>query len=169
MIFACAGDIPTVESLAAVTILRKKFPEIKIRFVNVVDLFTLLPHTIHPHGFDEKMFDDLFGKETPVIFAFHGHPKVIHELTYKRPNPHRFHVRGYIEEGTTTTPFDMVVCNQMSRFHLAMEALYRIEHMQSIGGEFITECKQKLTDHKAYIYQHGQDIPEVLNWKWERV
>ena len=135
--------------------------------VNVVDLFTLLPHSRHPHGFDEETFEALFGKETPVVFAFHGHPSVIHELTYKRTKPHRFHVRGYIEEGTTTTPFDMVVCNHMSRFHLAMEALHRTPKMKSLAGDFIAECKQKLENHKTYIYEHGEDIPEVREWKWE--
>lgn len=167
VIMASAGDTPTQEILAAISILRKKFPDLKIRMINVVDLFTLLPHSRHPHGFDEETFESLFGKDTPVIFAFHGHPRVIHELAYKRSNPHRFHVRGYIEEGTTTTPFDMVVCNQMSRFHLAVEALHHLPHMKSAAGDFITECKQKLDDHKVYIYEHGEDIPEVRNWKWE--
>ena len=167
VILAAAGDTPTLETLAAISLLKKHFPEIQIRMVNVVDLFTLLPHTRHPHGFDEAMFASLFSKETPVIFAFHGHPRVIHELIYARENPHRFHVRGYIEEGTTTTPFDMVVCNQMSRYHLAMEALRRLPHMQSETGDFIAECKQTLTHHKSYIYEHGEDIPEVLNWTWE--
>lgn len=166
VIMAAAGDTPTQEVLAAVTILRKQFPTLKIRMVNVVDLYTLLPHSRHPHGFDEETFEDLFGKDTPVVFAFHGHPRVIHELTYKRSNPHRFHVRGYIEEGTTTTPFDMVVCNHMSRFHLAMEVMHRVPRMKSAAGDFITECKQKLANHKAYIYEHGEDIPEVLSWKW---
>ncbi|WP_420420704.1 phosphoketolase [Simkania sp.] len=167
VIMASAGDTPTLETLAAISILRKKFPDLKIRMVNVVDLFTLMPHSRHPHGFDEETFESLFGSDTPVIFAFHGHPRVIHELTYKRSHPHRFHVRGYIEEGTTTTPFDMVVCNQMSRFHLAVEALHHLPHMKSVAGDFITECKQKLDDHKVYIYEHGEDIPEVRNWKWE--
>jgi len=167
VIMASAGDTPTQEILAAISILRKKFPDLKIRMVNVVDLFTLMPHSRHPHGFDEETFESLFGKDTPVIFAFHGHPRVIHELTYKRSNPHRFHVRGYIEEGTTTTPFDMVVCNQMSRFHLAVEALHHLPQMKSVAGDFITECQQKLDDHKVYIYEHGEDIPEVRNWKWE--
>jgi len=166
VIMAAAGDTPTQEILAAVTILRKQFPTLKIRMVNVVDLYTLIPHSRHPHGFDEETFEELFGKDTPVIFAFHGHPRVIHELTYKRSNPHRFHVRGYIEEGTTTTPFDMVVCNHMSRFHLAMEVMHRVPRMKSAAGDFITECKQKLANHKAYIYEHGEDIPEVRNWKW---
>ncbi|CCB89167.1 phosphoketolase family protein [Simkania negevensis] len=167
IIMAAAGDIPTLETLAAISILRKKFPDLKIRMVNVVDLFTLMPHSRHPHGFDEETFASLFGTETPVIFAFHGHPRVIHELTYKRSYPHRFHVRGYIEEGTTTTPFDMVVCNEMSRFHLAVEALHHLPQMKSVAGDFITECTQKLDDHKVYIYEHGEDIPEVRNWKWE--
>ncbi len=167
VVMASAGDTPTQELLAAISILRKKFPELKIRMVNIVDLFTLLPHTDHSHGFDEEMFSGLFGVDVPVVFAFHGHPRVIHELIYKRPNPHRFHVRGYIEEGTTTTPFDMVVCNEMSRFHLAIEALRRVPKMHTASGDFITECEQILKDHKQYIYEYGEDIPEVRDWKWE--
>ena len=167
VVMASAGDTPTLETLAAISILRKRVPGIKIRMVNVVDLFNLLPHTRHPHGFDEETFEALFTKECPVIFAFHGHPRVIHELTYKRSNPDRFHVRGYIEEGSTTTPFDMVVCNLMSRFHLAIEALHRIPRLKSEGGDFIVECKKALEDHKAYIYEHGEDMPEIANWKWD--
>lgn len=167
VVMACAGDTPTLEVLAAVSLLKKHVPDLKVRVVNVVDLFTLIPHSRHPHGFDDETFDSLFTKEGPVIFAFHGHPRVIHELTYAREKPHRFHVRGYIEEGTTTTPFDMVVCNQMSRYHLAMEALHRVPRLKSEAGDFIAECKQILEKHKSYIYEHGEDIPEVLNWKWE--
>lgn len=167
VVMAAAGDVPTLETLAAITLLKKHFPDLSIRMVNVVDLFTLLPHTRHPHGFDEETFSALFTDDKPIIFAFHGHPKVIHELTYMRKNPHRFHVRGYIEEGTTTTPFDMVVCNHMSRFHLAMEALHRLPHLKSMAGDFIAECKKTLELHKSYIHEHGEDIPEVLNWKWE--
>ena len=167
IIMASAGDTPTLEILAAITLLKKHFPDLKIRMVNVVDIFTLMPHTRHPHGFDRETFESLFTNDKPVIFAFHGHPRVIHELTYARENPHRFHVRGYIEEGTTTTPFDMVVCNQMSRYHLAIEALHRLPEMKSFSGDFISECKQTLERHKSYIYEHGEDIPEVLNWKWE--
>lgn len=167
IIMAAAGDTPTIETLAAITILRKAFPNIKIRMINVVDLFSLLPHSRHSHGFDTEAFENLFNKNTPVVFAFHGHPRVIHELIYSRPSPQRFHVRGYIEEGTTTTAFDMVVRNQMSRFQLAMEALHRISRMKSVAGDFIIDCKQKLYDHKDYIYAHGEDMPEILNWKWD--
>ncbi|MCB1080953.1 MAG: phosphoketolase family protein, partial [Chlamydiia bacterium] len=149
LVLAAAGDTPTQEILAAVSILKKRFPELKIRVVNVVDLFTLIPHARHPHGFDDETFEALFTKDKPVIFAFHGHPRVIHELIYSRENPHRFHVRGYIEEGTTTTPFDMVVCNHMSRFHLAMEALHRTPKMKSVAGDFIDTCKKTLEKHKA--------------------
>ncbi|MCB1084979.1 MAG: phosphoketolase, partial [Chlamydiia bacterium] len=152
----------------AITLLRGHFPDLKIRMINVVDIFTLIPHDRHPHGFDTETFEADFTRDKPVIFAFHGHPRVIHELTYKRANPHRFHVRGYIEEGTTTTPFDMVVCNQMSRYHLAMEAIHRVPRLQSQGGDFIEHCKQILSRHKTYIYEHGEDLPEVLEWTWKR-
>ncbi len=166
VVLASSGDTPTLEILAAITLLKKHFPDLKIRMVNVVDLFTLMPHTRHPHGFDTETFEALFTKNRPVIFAFHGHPRVVHELIYARENPHRFHVRGYIEEGTTTTPFDMVVCNHMSRFHLAMETLHRIPKLKAAAGDFIAGCKQTLERHKSYIYEHGEDIPEVLEWKW---
>jgi len=166
VVMAAGGDTPTLETMAAVSILKKHFPDLKIRVINVVDLFTLIPHVRHPHGFDEETFEALFTNDKPVIFAFHGHPRVIHELIYARENPHRFHVRGYIEEGTTTTPFDMVVCNHMSRFHLAMEVLHRTPKMKSIAGDFIEECKKTLEKHKSYIYEYGEDLPEVVNWKW---
>ncbi|MDJ0652081.1 MAG: phosphoketolase family protein [Simkaniaceae bacterium] len=167
IIMAAAGDTPTLETLAAITLLKQHVPDLKIRMVNVVDIFTLMPQTRHPHGFDRKTFTSFFTDDKPVIFAFHGHPRVIHELIYARENPHRFHVRGYIEEGTTTTPFDMVVCNQMSRYHLAMEALHHLPEISSLAGDFIAECKHTLERHKRYIYEHGEDIPEVLHWKWK--
>ena len=166
VVMAAGGDTPTLETMAAVSILKKHFPDLKIRVINVVDLFTLIPHVRHPHGFDEETFEQLFTNDKPVIFAFHGHPRVIHELIYARENPHRFHVRGYIEEGTTTTPFDMVVCNHMSRFHLAMEVLHRTPKMKSVAGDFIDTCKKTLEKHKSYIYEHGEDLPEIVNWKW---
>lgn len=164
VIMACAGDTPTLETLAAVSLLNEHFPDLKVRMVNVIDLFTLLPDHRHPHGFDEEAFSALFTKDKPVVFAFHGHPRVIHELTYKRDKPHRFHVRGYIEEGTTTTPFDMVVCNQMSRYHLAMTAVHNLPEIRC--DKFLDYCNEILKKHKSYIYEHGEDIPEVLNWKW---
>lgn len=167
IIFAAAGDTPTLEMLAGVDLLRRAFPQLNIRVINVVDLLTLLPHHFHPHGFDDKAFEALFGTETEVIFAFHGHPRVIHELTYKRPCPHRFHVRGYIEEGTTTTPFDMVVVNEMSRFHLAIAALNHLPQLKSEAGDFIASQKQKLAEHRHYIAEHGEDMPEIQQWTWE--
>lgn len=164
IIMAAAGDTPTLETLAAISILNHHFPNLKIQMVNVVDIYTLIPKERHPHGLDNKTFESLFTNDKHVIFAFHGHPRVIHELSYPRENPHRFHVRGFIEEGTTTTPFDMVVCNEMSRYHLAMEA---VRHGGVDGEAFIEECEQTLERHKSYIYEHGEDIPEVLNWKWD--
>lgn len=167
VILAAAGDVPTLEILAAAWWLRQKIPQLRVRVVNVVDLATLSTHHAHPHGFDEVAFRELFTDMVPVIFAFHGHPRVIHELTYQRPVPERFHVRGYIEEGTTTTPFDMVVCNLMSRYHLAIEALRRAPRVRSIAGELVSEFKQKLEEHQVYIQKHGEDMPEVQNWRWQ--
>jgi len=166
VIMASAGDVPTIETLAAICYMRGAFPNLKIRMINVVDLFTLLPRHDHTHGLEQEEFEKLFTKSTPIIFAFHGHPRVIHELTYRRSNPERFHVHGYLEEGTTTTPFDMVVCNQISRFHLAMNALSRIFHMTSKAKSFNEMCEEKLKNHKEYIHIHGEDMPEVKEWKW---
>lgn len=166
VVMATAGDTPTLEMLAAISYLRQAFPDLKIRMINVVDLFTLEPHTIHPHGLDQTAFADLFTEDKPVIFGFHGHPRVIHELVYKRPNGERFHVHGYIEEGTTTTPFDMVVCNLMSRFHLAKSALHHIPYLKSKTDAFMQMCDEKLAEHKKYIQIHGEDMPEIRNWKW---
>lgn len=166
LVMASAGDIPTLEVLAAISILNEEFPHLKIRMINVVDLFTLIPDTDHSHGLTNSEFEKLFTKTSPIIFAFHGHPRVIHELVYKRPNQDRFHVHGYLEEGTTTTPFDMVVCNHMSRFHLAMNALSRVPHMTLKVKKFNEICQEKLSLHKAYIHEHGEDLPEIRNWKW---
>jgi len=166
VVLAAAGDTPTLELLAATSLLRQALPELRVRVVNVVDLFTLIPHGDHPHGFDQASFVELFTEAAPVVFAFHGYPRVIHELTYRRPNPERFHVHGYIEEGTTTTPFDMTVLNHMSRYHLAIEALHRTSRMQSRAGEIISRFEQKLAEHAIYIREHGEDMPEVRNWRW---
>lgn len=166
IVFASGGDVPTQEILAAIWHLKKDFPDIQIRMVNIVDLLTLEPHTRHPHGLSEENFVSLFGDKIPVIFAFHGHPSVIHRLIYQRGNNHRFHVRGYIEEGSTTTPFDMVVENHMSRYHLMMEALHRLPRLQAVAGDYIDGLKKKLQHHKEYIYQHGVDLPEVSEWRW---
>ncbi len=166
IVMASAGDVPTLETLAAITILNDQFPTLKIRMINVIDLFTLAPDQEHSHGLKDADFEKLFTKTTPVIFAFHGHPHVVHELLYKRGLSDRLHVHGYLEEGTTTTPFDMVVCNKMSRFHLAMNALSRVPHMESQAKKFTEECREKLKLHKAYIQEHGEDMPEIRNWKW---
>jgi len=166
LIMACAGDTPTLETLAATWLIRKEFPDLNVRVINVIDLFTLETHDIHSHGLDKEDYEALFGSDIPVIFAFHGHPRVIHELTYKRANNHHFHVHGYIEEGTTTTPFDMVVCNRMSRYHLAINALHRCPKVKSFAGDTIAKFQETLVRHKAYIQKHGVDLPEVTTWHW---
>jgi xylulose-5-phosphate/fructose-6-phosphate phosphoketolase len=168
VVMACAGDVPTLETLAAVTLLREYVPDIRIRVVNVVDLMTLQPQTEHPHGLEDEDFDELFTRDKPVIFAFHAYPMLIHRLTYRRHNHDNFHVRGYREEGTTTTPFDMVVLNNLDRYQLALDAIRRIPRF---GGEV-----QKATErywstmerHKLYVSEHGEDMPEVQNWRWIR-
>lgn len=166
IIFAAAGDTPTLETLAAIHLLRKHFPDLRIRMINVIDLFTLMDGRDHSHGLDQGAFTELFTEDKHVVFAFHGHPRVIHELIYHHGANARFHVHGYIEEGTTTTPFDMVVCNKMSRYHLAMQAMHRVPRMQSSAGDFISACEQKLQDHKKYIFEHGEDMPEIVEWLW---
>jgi xylulose-5-phosphate/fructose-6-phosphate phosphoketolase len=166
VVMACAGDVPTEETLAAVDILRKNFPDLKIRVVNVVDLMTLQPKTEHPHGLSDKDFDSLFTTDKPVIFAFHGYPWLIHRLTYRRTNHKNIHVRGYKEEGTTTTPFDMVVMNDLDRFHLAGDAIDRIPYLNNIGAHVKQMLRDKLIEHKQYIDKYGDDMPEIKNWKW---
>jgi xylulose-5-phosphate/fructose-6-phosphate phosphoketolase len=166
VVMACAGDVPTLETIAAVQILREHLPEIKIRVVNVVDLMTLQPESEHPHGLNDNNFDILFTKNKPIIFAFHGYPLLIHKLTYRRTNHVNLHVRGYKGEGTTTTPFDMVVLNDLDRFHLANDVIDRLPGLGSKGAYTKQWLQNKLLDHKAYINIHGEDMPEVLNWKW---
>lgn len=166
IVMACAGDTPTLETLAAITYLREAFPSLKIRMVNVVDLFTLTLPENHPHGISELEFEKVFTKSCPVIFSFHGHPHVIHEIIHGRSHPDRFHVHGYLEEGTTTTPFDMVVCNKASRFHLAMNAVSRVPSLEARAKQFMNQCEKKLEEHKKYICAHGEDMPEVRDWKW---
>ncbi len=166
IVMACCGDTPTLESLAAVTILRKELPELKIRFINVVDLMKLQPAIDHPHGLSDTDFDLLFTKDKPIIFNFHGYPSMIHELLYHRTN-RNLHVCGYREEGTITTPFDMRVQNEIDRFHLVIDC---IKHLPSLGnkGAYLTQLmKDKLVEHKQYISEYGVDLPEVVNWKWE--
>jgi xylulose-5-phosphate/fructose-6-phosphate phosphoketolase len=166
VVMASAGDVPTLEILAAISILRRCLPELKIRMVNVVDLMRLQPTREHPHGLDDAEFDVLFTKDKPVIFAYHGYPTLIHRLTYRRTNHKNFHVRGYIEEGTITTPFDMAVLNEMDRFNLAQDVIDRLPQLGSRAAYLKQELRDKLLEHKEYIYAHGQDMPEILNWKW---
>jgi xylulose-5-phosphate/fructose-6-phosphate phosphoketolase len=166
VVMACAGDVPTLEALAAVDILRQHFPELKVRVVNVVDLMTLQPASEHPHGLSDKDFDSLFTADKPVIFAFHGYPWLIHRLTYRRTNHRNIHVRGYKEEGTTTTPFDMVVLNDLDRFHLVMDVIERVPVLERIGAHAKQEMRDHLIEHTHYIRKYGDDPPAVRDWKW---
>jgi xylulose-5-phosphate/fructose-6-phosphate phosphoketolase len=166
VVMACAGDVPTLETLAAVDLLRQHFPDIKIRVVNVVDLMTIQPSTEHPHGLSDPEFDAIFTIDKPVIFAYHGYPWLIHRLTYRRTNHDNFHVRGYKEEGTTTTPFDMTVLNDLDRFHLAGDVVDRVPRLQRTGGHFKQFLRSQLLNHKQYIWEHGDDLPEIRDWKW---
>ena len=166
VVMACAGDVPTLETLAAVDILRRDYPDLKVRVVNVVDLMTLQPSTEHPHGLSDKDFDSLFTKDKPVIFAFHGYPWLIHRLAYRRTNHSNIHVRGYKEEGTTTTPFDMVVVNDLDRFHLVADVLDRVPKLSSVAAYGKQAIRDKLIEHTQYITEHGDDMPEIRDWKW---
>ena len=166
VVMACAGDVPTLETLAAVSILRQCLPEVKIRVVNVVDLMKLEPKSEHPHGLSDADFDSLFTTDKPVIFAFHAYPWLIHRLTYRRTNHGNLHVRGYKEEGTITTPFDMTVLNDMDRFHLVMDVIDRLPRTGSKGVYLKQQLQNKLIEHKRYIDKFGQDMPEIRNWKW---
>ncbi|MBD0292535.1 MAG: phosphoketolase, partial [Jiangellaceae bacterium] len=166
VVMACAGDVPTLETLAAVDLIRRHLPEVRVRVVNVVDLMRLQPAGQHPHGMPDAEFDALFTTDRPVVFAYHGYPWLIHRLTYSRTNHGNFHVRGYIEEGTTTTPFDMVVMNSMDRFHLVMDVIDRVPGL----GERAALVRQRMVDnrvrHRAYTREHGVDLPEVNDWAW---
>ncbi len=166
IIMACAGDVPTMETLAAVSLMRQYLPQVKVRVINVVDLMRLESNTQHPHGLNDRDFDTLFTTNKPVIFAFHGYPGLIHRLTYRRTNHENFHVHGYKEEGTTTTPFDMVVLNELDRYHLVMAA---IDQLPALGGRaaYIKQMFQyKLIEHRHYVETYGQDMPEVREWRW---
>jgi len=165
-VMACAGDIPTLETLAAVDLLRQHFPDIKLRVVNVVDLMALQPPSEHPHGLSDADFNSMFTVDRPVIFAYHGYPWLIHRLTYRRANHDNMHVRGYKEEGTTTTPFDMTVLNDLDRFDLARDVVDRVPRLQRIGAHFLQHVRNKLVEHKQYICEHGDDLPEVRDWRW---
>jgi xylulose-5-phosphate/fructose-6-phosphate phosphoketolase len=166
VVMACCGDVPTAETLAAVEILRKHFPDLKIRVINVVDLMRLQPASEHPHGLSDKDFDILFTKNKPIIFAFHGYPWLIHRLAYRRTNHSNLHVRGYKEEGTTTTPFDMVVRNDLDRFHLAMDVIDRVEQLGPSAAYLKQALFEMLVEHKRYIARYGQDLPQIRDWKW---
>ncbi len=165
VVMGCAGDIPTLETLAAVDWLRHNIPDLKIRVVNVVDLMTLQPPSEHPHGLPDKEYDSLFTKDRPIIFNYHGYPWLIHRLTYRRTNQ-QLHVRGYKEEGTTTTPFDMCVLNEIDRFHLAIDVIDRVPKLANIAAHLRQTLRDKLTDHWRYVRAHGEDMPEVREWRW---
>ena len=165
-VMACAGDVPTLETLAAVDILRKELPELKLRVVNVVDLMTLQPKSEHPHGLDDREFDSIFTPDKPIVFAFHGYPWLIHRLAYRRTNHANLHVRGYKEEGTTTTPFDMCVLNEIDRFHLAMDVIDRVERVAERGAHVKQRLRDLLVDHRRYVDRYGDDMPSIKDWTW---
>jgi xylulose-5-phosphate/fructose-6-phosphate phosphoketolase len=167
VVMACCGDVPTMETLAAVSMLRKLLPELRIRVVNVVDLMTLQPESEHPHGLADEHFDELFTTDRPIIFAYHGYPWLIHRLTYRRTNHKNMHVRGYKEEGTTTTPFDMAVLNNLDRFQLALDVLKRVRRVKSASDPATQFFHDKLREHREYVERHGEDMPEVRDWKWQ--
>jgi xylulose-5-phosphate/fructose-6-phosphate phosphoketolase len=166
VVMACCGDVPTLETLAAVDLLRQLAPELKVRVINVVDLMTLQPKEEHPHGLPDPDFDALFTTDKPVIFAYHGYPWLIHRLAYRRTNHVNLHVRGYKEEGTTTTPFDMVVLNDLDRFHLVMDVMYRVPKMHERSAHIKQAMRDRLIEHKQYIERHGEDMPAIRDWKW---
>jgi xylulose-5-phosphate/fructose-6-phosphate phosphoketolase len=167
IVLACAGDTATLETIAAAAWLRRHAPELRIRVVNIVDLMTLFSHTEHPHGMSRERFCELFTEETHVIFSFHGYASAIHQLLHARPNASRFHVRGYKEEGTTTTPFDMVVLNQTSRFDICMDAIRRARRKPKSAEKLTKECMRMLAKHRAYVNEHFEDLPEIRDWVWE--
>jgi xylulose-5-phosphate/fructose-6-phosphate phosphoketolase len=166
VVMACAGDVPTLETLAAVDLLRRSLPDVKIRVVNVVDLMTLQTPGEHPHGLPDREFDSMFTTDKPVIFAYHGYPTLIHRLTYRRANHENLHVHGYKEEGTTTTPFDMTVLNDLDRFHLAGDVIDRVPRLARVGAHVKQWLRNKLIEHKQYIVDHGDDMPDIRDWKW---
>ena len=167
VVLACAGDVPTLETVAAAWLLRKHLPQLKVRVVNIVSLLSLSPKAYHPHGLEDALFTQLFTDEAPVIFAFHGYVRIIHDLVHGRPAPTRFHVRGFMEEGSTTTPFDMVVLNNISRYQLALEAIRRVERIQEQAAPAVQYFESQLKKHPAYIREHLEDMPEVKHWKWD--
>jgi xylulose-5-phosphate/fructose-6-phosphate phosphoketolase len=166
VVMACCGDVPTIETMAAVALLREHLPDLRVRVVNVVNLMKLQPQSEHPHGLEDKEFDSIFTETRPIIFAFHGYPTLIHRLAYRRTNHANMHVRGYKEEGTTTTPFDMVVLNDMDRFHLVSDVIERVPGLSERAGHVQRAMRDKLIEHKKYIDVHGEDMPEILDWRW---
>ena len=166
VVMACAGDVPTLETLAAVAILREEFPALKVRVINVVDLMTLQPREEHSHGLADREFDALFTRDKPIIFAYHGYPWLIHRFTYRRANHGNLHVRGYKEEGTTTTPFDMTVLNDLDRFHLAQDVIDRVPGLAAHAAYARQRLRDRLVDHRQYIERHGEDMPEIRDWRW---
>ena len=166
VVLACCGDIPTLETLAAAAILRERLPDLKVRVVNVVDLMRLQPHTEHPHGMTDAEFDSLFTHSKPVVFAYHGYPWLIHRLTYRRTNHDNLHVRGYKEEGTTTTPFDMVMLNDLDRFHLVIDVIDRVAGLGDNAAHLRQEMGERRLAARAYTREHGDDDPEIRDWTW---
>jgi xylulose-5-phosphate/fructose-6-phosphate phosphoketolase len=166
VVLASAGDVPTLEVLAAISLLRGYLPHLKIRMVNVVDLMTLQPPSEHPHGLSDRDFDSIFTTNRPIIFAYHGYPWLIHRLTYRRTNHDNLHVRGYKEEGTTTTPFDMAVLNDIDRFHLVIDVLDRVEKLQGAGAYIKQEMRDLLIEHRQYIREYGEDMERIAEWRW---
>jgi xylulose-5-phosphate/fructose-6-phosphate phosphoketolase len=166
-VLACAGDVPTLETLAATQLLREWLPELKVRVVNVVDLMTLQPSYFHPHGLSDADFDALFTTDKPIVFAYHGYPWLIHRLTYRRRGHDNLHVRGYVEEGTTTTPFDMTVLNQLDRFHLVEAVLDFVPGLSARTGHLRQRLRDKWVEHREYITRHGEDLPEIRDWRWQ--
>jgi xylulose-5-phosphate/fructose-6-phosphate phosphoketolase len=166
VVMACCGDVPTLETLAAVDLLRKYAPDLKVRVINVVNLMKLQPPSEHPHGLSDHDFEALFTPDKPIIFAFHGYPTLIHRLTYRRAGHDNIHVRGYKEEGTTTTPFDMCVLNDLDRFHLVSDVIDRVPGLKTRAAYAKQAIRDKLIDHKAYICRYGDDMPEIVGWRW---
>jgi xylulose-5-phosphate/fructose-6-phosphate phosphoketolase len=163
---ACCGDVPTLETLAAVGLLRQHTPELKVRVINIVNLMRLQPPSEHPHGLHDRDFDALFTTDKPIIFAFHGYPWLIHRLTYRRHGHDNIHVRGYKEEGTTSTPFDMCVMNELDRFHLVNDVIDRVPGLSERAAYAKQAIRDKLIDHSQYIRRHGDDMPEIKDWVW---
>jgi xylulose-5-phosphate/fructose-6-phosphate phosphoketolase len=166
VVLACAGDVPTLETLAATDLIRRHLPDLKVRVVNVVDLMRLQPPSEHPHGLSDPEFDDIFTRDRPVVFAYHGYPWLIHRLSYRRTNHENIHVRGYKEEGTTTTPFDMVMLNDLDRFHLVMDVIDRVPGLGTKAAHIRQLMVDERIKHRQYTRDHGEDSPDVRDWVW---